>query len=352
MILRQLRISNFRNIAEETIEFPEGLTLIWGENGQGKTNLLEAIYMLSGRPSFRGAQDNDLKKEGDNNYYYIAGVFEDNPGESYQVEVGYEVGRGKKIKQQGKEIRKKIDLLLKVPLTLFYPGDLKVIQGEPSARRRFLDNIFLQASSYHRRVFVNYYRTLLQRNSLLKKIREGKVIDEDISPWNKELTKWGSELTLLREKLLLFLEEQLKSFYPEMRGERTKIKVEYLSSSLNEAVLDKHFSEEKRRGHTLLGPQVEDFEIYLNNRTARINASQGEQKLLALCLRWGEAIFLREQIGSPIFLLDDALSSLDSRRKLLLLKESSKFSQVVLTHTDKLNHPFSYSYQIEGGKVL
>ena len=350
MILKNLRISNFRNISEEIIEFKEGLNLIWGENGQGKTNLLEAIYLLSGRPSFRGAQDNDLKKEGENDYY-IAGVLEEYEGDNYQVEIGYENGRGKQIKQQGKEIKRKIDLLLKVPLTLFFPGDLKIIQGEPSARRRFLDNIFLQVSSQHRRVFVNYYRALMQRNYLLKRIREGKSADGDLSPWNRELIKWGSELTVLREKLLLFMEEQLNIFYPEMSGESAKIKVTYLTSILDEANLENHFEEEKRRGYTLLGPQVDDFEIYLNNRTARINASQGEQKLLSLCLRWGEALFLREQTGPPIFLMDDALSSLDSKRKLLLLKESSRFSQVFLTHTDKLNHHFSGSYQVIGGRV-
>lgn len=351
MIIKNLRITNFRNISEEIVEFQKGITLIWGGNGQGKTNLLEAIYLLSGRPSFRGAQDNDLKKEGENGYY-IAGVFEEFPNENYQVEVGYENGRGKKIKQQGKEIRKKIDLLLKVPITLFFPGDLKIIQGEPSARRRFLDNIFLQVSSQHRRVFVNYYRALMQRNSLLKRIREGKAASGDLSPWNRELIKWGRELTVLREKLLLFMEEQLKSFYPEMSGEQAKIKVEYLPSLLDEANLEKHFEDEKRRGYTLLGPQVEDFEIYLNNRKARINVSQGEQKLLSLCLRWGEALFLREQTGPPIFLMDDALSSLDSKRKSLLLKESSMFSQVFITHTDNLNHHFSASYQIIGGSVV
>ncbi len=351
MILKNLKMSNFRNISDEIIEFQEGLNLIWGENGQGKTNLLEAIYLLSGRPSFRGAQDNDLKKEGGNGYY-IAGMFEEFPNENYQVEVGYENGRGKKIKQQGKEIRKKIDLLLKVPLTLFYPGDLKIIQGEPQARRRFLDNIFLQVSSQHRRVFVNYYRALMQRNHLIKRIREGKSGYGDLSPWNRELIKWGNELMVLREKLLLFMEEQLNGFYPEMSGESAKIKVTYLSSKLDETNMEKHFEEEKRRGYTLLGPQVEDFEIYLNKRTARINASQGEQKLLSLCLRWGEAFFLREQTGPPIFLMDDALSSLDSKRKLLLLKESAKFSQVFITHTDKLNHRFSGIYQVIGGRVV
>ncbi len=351
MTLNLLKVFGFRNLQDQEIEFKSGINLIWGDNGQGKTNTLEAIYLLGWRNSFRGASDKDLLKD-ERDGYYVSGLFFDTQKDSLLIEIGFERAGNKKVKLQRKEVQGKIELLLKVPMVIFHPGDLGLVQGEPYLRRSFLDGVFVRASSYHRIVMANFYRTLVQRNRLLKLIKNGERTREDILPWDREFIKWGNELSTLREKYLNFMEEWLKEVYPELHGTSMETEIKYLKSFIDEKLLDRIFQHEVKRGFSLVGPQVEDFSIFLEGKFARTQISQGEQKLLVLGIRCGEAIFLKGQGEIPLLLLDDGLASLDSVRQKAMLNRVLSFPQVIITHTEKVTGDFSSCHQIKRGVII
>lgn len=351
MTLNQLKVFGFRNLQDQELEFQSGLNLIWGDNGQGKTSILEAIYLLSNRSSFRGATDKELLRNGEEGYY-VAGDFLDDQKDDFQIEVGYEKTGIKKVKLQGKEIHGKVQLLVKAPMVVFHPGDLVLVQGEPQARRRFLDSVFLRSSPQHRLVMANFYRTLVQRNAILKLIKNGEIERGDILPWDKEFIRWGSELSKLRESFLNFLGNMLREIYPILHGTNLQVELEYQKSLLEENLLESVFFQEQKRGFSLIGPQIEDYLIKISGRSAKSQISQGEQKLLVLGIKYAEAMFLQKQGEMPLLLLDDGLASLDTERQKSLISWVKPFSQVIITHTEKENGDFSYCHQIKGGKVL
>ena len=343
MNVTRIHINNFRNI-EETELFPDkGVNIIFGENAQGKTNLLESIWLFSGFRSFRGSKDNDLIKFGE---------------EFLKSEIDfYGAGREQNskiiISRQSKRI-----LLNSVPLNaasklignfncvVFSPAYLSLIKGSPSERRKFIDTAICQIKPSFTKVISDYNKILVQRNSLLKDLKINKSSYDFLEIWNYKLAQTAVMIINERINYIKKLSEAASVIYLGLSGEKEKLDIEYklrISSNKYETVTDSidesRISELLKQsessdilyGSTNIGAHHDEIEIKIDNISAKNFGSQGQQRSAALALKLGEAEILKEITGErPVALLDDVMSELDVNRQDYILNHIKDW-QVFIT---------------------
>lgn len=325
--LESLLLNNFRNYAQLQINFHPRLNIISGENGQGKTNLIEAVYFLSVTRSFRTNRDQELAGF-TGQHFFIKGQFVQDDFKNI-LQISYNEKQLKVIIDNDRKSR--FDHLQQFPVVAFSPDDLLIIREGPATRRRYIN---LEASRLNQRYFMEmraYHRVLLQRSKLLKETRNRREIEKLLEPWDDSLITHGSAVIKFRKELVRQLATEAAPFFSRMTAEQEELSLEYSCSFAiedNGADLDRQFREallknrelELRRQTTAVGPHLDDIYIIINGRDSRKYSSQGQKRTAALALKMAEVRLLYQKNGNwPILLLDDVFSEFDCQRKEQLL---------------------------------
>ncbi len=339
MHINKIKLYNYRNYENIEIEFDKNINIIIGKNAQGKTNLIEAIYVTSMGKSFRTSKDNELIKFNSEfckiNSEYIK--YE----EDGNVEVA--ISKDKKaIKVDGVNIKKISQLMENVLTVVFSPEDLKIVKEEPQKRRNFIDRELCQLKISYFSNLGNYKKILLQRNSYLKE----KNTDENIlEVLDDQLADYGSKIIIERNQFVKNLNEISKNIHKKITNKREEIDIKYLSdipiedniSIIKENfinILKKNRNNDLYKKTTTRGPHRDDLKIIINKNDARKFGSQGQQRTAALSMKLAEIeLIKKEKKETPILLLDDVMSELDSERQKFLINYLEDV-QIFITTTE------------------
>ena len=361
MYFTGIELSNFRNYEHEKVSFHRKVNVVLGENAQGKTNLLEALYMTSFGRSFRRARDRELIRFG-SKYAGIRAEAVKN-GLGMKVEIGLIRG-GKSIRVDGVNLKKSSQLLNNVHIVMFSPDDLRIVKDEPAKRRDFIDREICQVSPVYYSDLTAYHRALRQRNAVLRSERpDGGILDI----WDMEMAKYGAAVILRRNAFIKELSEVSAGIHRDLTDGREQFSAVYepeirVAGSLREqqdAFLDtlreNRLSDLERRT-TGKGPHRDDLSMYISDMEVRKYGSQGQQRTAALSLKLAEIDMIRRETGDePVLLLDDVLSELDQTRQRQLMSSFSDI-QIFITSTDldeqtEKQIPEHTVFRVENGKV-
>ncbi len=331
MRLKKLELIGFRNHLKKELRLSE-LTVIMGENARGKTNILEAIYLLATGDSFRAGKIEEMINW-NQDLARVEGYVEDDEGNDVVLGITLTKGMlmGKRtpkrkyfVDRVARQKRKFVGRLLAV---VFRPEDLRLIEGSPGRRRRFLDEVLGMVSWEYKRALSLYENALRRRNKILDLIRDGRAGREELMFWDMTLIKNGNILTEMRREFIEFLSDLEVSF--------GQYKVEYDFSAISESRLKQYEREEVLAGYTLVGPHKDDFVVKAQDKNLHIYGSRGEQRLGVLFLKYGALKFTEEKLKmTPMFLLDDIFSELDEKHRLMVL-EMMEGRQTVITSADE-----------------
>jgi DNA replication and repair protein RecF len=330
-----LELVGFRNYISASFELTSGITAIVGDNGQGKTNVAEALSYLATLDSFRGAPTDALIQVGTDQAVIRADVVHPD-GRELLIEAEINrTGRNRVLVNKQKMVRTR-DLLGVLRVTVFSPDDLELIKGGPGERRRFLDDLLVALHPKHDAMRADLDRILRQRNTLLKQTG-GRLSDEvafTLDVWDAKLTEVGEALGAARAHLVHLLQPQVAQAYADLAVAPTPVGLTYdppWRTSGLAAALAAARQDEVRRQISLVGPHRDELDLSINGLPARTHASQGEQRTLALALRLAGHRLVTERVDSPpVLILDDVLSELDASRSGALL-DNLPAGQVVLT---------------------
>jgi len=337
--LRHAAIRDFRNLEKVDLDFPEtGLALI-GENGQGKTNLLEAICYLEVLRSVRGARDQDVVRFGERGFHIALSVRTD---ADHELGVGFDTaGKRKRVMRDGVALPRLSDAFGGLPAVMFSPRDIQLIAGSPGERRRYLDLVLALTSRRYLSALQHYRAALLRRNAALRDAARNPAAENSVSVWEPALAEAGAVITCERAQWVTAHAEEFARICVSI-GEEGEPRMSYQSSlardggDLREALaaaLDRQRPHDIRRGLTHAGPHRDDLNLDLAGRELRTFGSAGQQRTAAIALRMLEAATLRAGCGlEPILLLDDPFAELDVRRsaRILELLGNAGLGQVIL----------------------
>jgi DNA replication and repair protein RecF len=344
VVLRSLALRDFRNLARLDVALPEDGVAIVGENGQGKTNLLEAVYYLHLLRSARGARDVDVVRFGAPGFHVAARA---DGGIQHEVSAGFErAGRRKRVKLDGAEPARLSDALGALPCVLFSPADVELVAGAPSARRRYLDILLALSSRPYLAALQRYRHALAQRNAALRHaVREGARGEQRVAVWEAPLAEHGAVLWRERVRWTDAAAPRFAEICAAI-GEAAPVGLRY-ATSLEPAgaeledvrgallcALEEKRPLDLRRGLTHAGPHRDDLALTLDGRELRAFGSAGQQRSAAIALRLLEAETLHERLGArPLLLLDDPFAELDTRRsaRILELLAAGGMGQTLLT---------------------
>lgn len=358
MFIKSLELKNYRNYDELSMDFSKGTNLLYGDNAQGKTNILEAIYLGATTKSHRGSKDRELIKFHENESHIR--IQYEKQEIVHQLDMHLKKSKSKGAAIDRIPIRRSSDLLGQIPVIFFSPEDLKIVKNGPSERRKFLDIELSQMERLYLYQLTNYNKILMQRNNLLKQIRFQKDLIETLEPWDIQLVKYGSEIIRYREKFIKHLNETIQETHKKLTGGKEHMLLEYDKNvTYDEFLTEIGRKREKdlKYSTTNAGPHRDDICFRVNDIDIRKFGSQGQQRTAALSLKLAQIRLMTEIMKeSPILLLDDVLSELDSNRKIYLL-ESIKDTQTIITCTglDEFidqHLPIERMFQIKAGKIV
>ena len=318
------------------IALHSGQNVFVGQNGQGKSNVLEAIYALSSTRSFRGARDKDLIRHGEDRAR-VAGVVGEDDSE---ISLEYQAHGGRKASVFGQKLGRVLDLVGRLPAVVFSTTDLAIVDAGPSARRALLDSELSLISPSYLSAFAGYRKALEQRNAALRAVREGASQDV-LAPWETAIADRGALIRASRREWLDNLVPIAAREHSNLSGVDEGLNVvpvladEAMDAESLLALLIRERKRDIAIGHTTVGPHRDDLKITLNNEDARAFASQGQRRTIALALKLAVARYWRDRLGIlPVILLDDIMSDLDSDRRHAVMSISGSMGQVVITTTD------------------
>jgi DNA replication and repair protein RecF len=339
MIITKLSADGFKNLKNVDITLSHGLNLFVGENAQGKTNLLELLWIMTGVRSFRGNSDKNFFGF-DSEKISVRVDYRDFERDSV---LSFEAAKGLRLcdKQRlitvnGVPVPRLSKLFGNLTAVIFTPDDLSLVSSEPSLRRAFLDLSISQIKPQYAAVLHRYNKILAQRNAYLKSGADN--IDTEM--WDEQLIKTGTHISVYRKTFAAILCRYAKKIYSEISGERENLNIEYSSNVFKNNTeythehyrerLQSHIEAERRLGTTLVGIHRDDLTLTLDGLPVRDFASQGQRRSAALALKLSQAKIIAAETGdSPIILLDDVLSELDSRRKSFLLRDLEGFQTLI-----------------------
>ena len=336
--LDTISIRDFRNLERVDLELPADGVAVIGDNGHGKTNLLEAIYYLQIMRSIRDARDLDLTRFDSAGFHIAAKVHE--PDE-HEISIGFErATKRKKVLIDGVQPRRLSDAFGSFPSVMFSPRDLELVSGAPSERRRYLDLVLALTDRKYLHALQHYRANLARRNAALRNATRRGASDAEVSVWEPALAEHGSRLIEARARWVASSQSEFERLSDEI-GEKGRAQLRYVSpfaeSEARHDVLLAAFEEKRsldmRRGVTHVGPHRDDLELTLDGRDLRLFGSAGQQRTAAIALRMLEAATLRDHAGAePVLLLDDPFAELDIRRaaRILVMLEKRGLGQTIL----------------------
>ncbi len=357
MYVKKLRLTGFRNYKSEEFEFSPETNILYGNNAQGKTNALEALYLFSIGKSFRTQQDRELINF-DENFTKIYVEFEDKT-RTNEIEIAIRRDRKKQIKINEVPITKMGDLIGLFTVILFSPDELNLTKGSPNARRRFLDIALSQTRPKYYHILRRYNNVLEQRNNLIKKLKfhPDNSAKETLFVWNEKLSEYGIEIIKCRKNFVERLNEFASKIHSEISGESFLVKYKPAFSTKEEFLekLNSSVDKEIEQGFTLYGPHRDDLDLFTEGKDIKTYGSQGQHRSAVLSLKLAQADMIHEDTGEyPVLLLDDIMSELDSDRRAYLVNKI-KNKQVIITCTDADETGMKGNARlihIENGKII
>lgn len=354
MWIKELKINNFRNYKNEEIKFEKNINIFYGENAQGKTNIIEAIFLCSMGRSFRTNKDKEmiLLNESQAN---IEIEFEKSD-RSGKIKI--ELAGKKNVSINGIKIKKLSELLGNVNIVIFTPDDINILKGGPQNRRKFLDIMISQLRPNYMHLLTLYKQTLEQRNNYLKQIKFENKPENMLDIWDEKLVDYGIKIYEYRNEFIEKIQRKIKNIHFNITQEKENIEIKYFSdASTRQNFINELKSKRKLdiiKGFTTKGVHHDDFLIYLNDKQVNIYGSQGQHRTAMLSLKLSELQVIYDDIGEyPILLLDDFMSELDEKRRKNFL-ENIKNIQVIITCTDKivLENLNYFLYNVVDGKII
>jgi DNA replication and repair protein RecF len=355
MICTSVFYQNFRNIAEEKIEFSPETNLILGVNAQGKTNALEGMYLCAQGRSHRTIHEKEFINFGES-FAQVSLCYQDERREN-QLAIRYKGGR-KGCQKNGVTLKKMSEFIGNFRAVLFTPEHLSIVKEGPALRRNFLDSALSQLSAGYVSSLQTYNRALVQRNKLLLSAQKGEVsgIEPLAEVWSMQLAKESAYLSAQRDAYVKALNAIVQDVFADMTVGREVPGVEYSGRKEEEiflAQLTANLDREIRAGTTLYGVHKDDLTLTINGKEARSYGSQGQQRSLALAMKLAEGELSKKETGEyPVFLLDDILSELDATRKAYVLS-GIRGKQVIMTACEDLSASLQGNCHIircEGGR--
>ena len=349
MICNRISAGNFRNITNAEVTFTPGVNILLGDNAQGKTSLLEAIYFISLGRSFRSVHEADLIKFGEE-YSRISLDYSD-AIRNQNITIFLSRDKRRHVEQNKVKITKMSDIIGQFRAVMFCPEHLSLVKDGPSERRAFLDVAISQLRPVYLKSLQKYNQILRQRNQLIKSAyKDRQTFDSTIEFWSRQLAHEAAIISKFRLWYTKLADEYVKRFFVRMTGEKERPGLVYLGSSKQneeeysnvELTEEKYFEllmsnhdREIALGATAYGIHKDDIEILLNGRSARLYASQGQQRSIAITMKLAEGEICKTDCGEyPVFLLDDVLSELDAKRRAFLQNEMNS-RQVIMTTCEK-----------------
>lgn len=331
MIIKKLQLNNFRNYEGLSVTFSEGVNLLYGDNAQGKTNILEAVFLAATTKSIRGSKDREMIRFGEEEAHVCA--FAERQGIPHKIDIHLKKNKKKGLAVDGIPIRRSAELLGLLHAISFSPDDLSMMKNGPEERRRFIDLELCQTDKIYCSNLADYNRTLTQRNDLLKQIVGNPSLRGTLEVWDSQLVRFGTYLIRARKKLIEELLPIAAAKHATLTGDKEALTIVYEPNCSGE-----DFAESLRRNterdiaskFTTTGPHRDDMALFINGVNVRMYGSQGQQRTAALSLKLAEIELAKKTIhDTPILLLDDVLSELDRNRQLQLLNEMQDVQTIV-----------------------
>ena len=337
MYIEKIKLNNFRNYENLEINLNKNINIIYGDNAQGKTNILEAIFLSSLGKSFRTNKEKEMIKF--NNEKLSVEIFYQKKDRDGKVKI--EIGNKKQISLNGIKIKKLSELLGNINIVIFTPDDINILKDGPAKRRRFLDMMIGQLRPNYVHNLNMYLKTIEQRNNYLRQIREENKPEEMLDIWDEKLAEYSDKIYIYRKEFIEKIIKKINEIHSKITDEKEIIKIEYLSNCSDRDEYLNLLKERRKldtiKGFTTKGIHRDDFVIYINGKEVSIYGSQGQNRTVVLSLKLAELNVIYDEIGEyPIFLLDDFMSELDEKRRKNFLNNIQN-TQVILTGTEKID---------------
>lgn len=334
MYIKDLALMNFRNYENARITFSDGINILYGDNAQGKTNILEAIYVAGTTKSHRGSKDREMIRFGQEESHIRTDIRKD--GMNRRIDMHLKKNKTKGIAIDLVPIHRSSELLGTMNMVFFSPEDLTIIKNSPVERRNFMDMELCQLDKIYVSELAGYKKVLDQRNNLLRQISFDKSKLDMLSVWNDQLVKYGIEIIKKRNHFIDLLNEIIPDIHKNLTSGKEKLNLVYEKNVETESflsMLDEKQESDIKNQTTQTGPHRDDIIFLVNDMDVRRFGSQGQQRTVALSLKLAEIKLVKKIINdNPILLLDDVMSELDRSRQDALL-DSIKEIQTILTCT-------------------
>ena len=351
MKIKKIKIEGFRNYTKQEIDFDKNINIFYGDNAQGKTNILEAIFLCAIGKSFRAKKEKELINL-DKEYSIIEIEYEK---ETRSGKIKIEIKDKKVIYVNGIKINKLSEVLGNINIVMFSPDDINILKNGPANRRKFLNMMISQLRPAYVYNFNLYLKTLEQRNNYLKQIKLENKNKKNIEIWDEQLVEYGEKVFLYRKAFVDKLKEKITEYHKQITGEKEEIKITYISDFLDKEkylkYLKENLQDDIERGYTKKGIHRDDIYVYINKKLVNIYGSQGQHRTAILSLKLSELAIIHEETGEyPVLLLDDFMSELDKKRIQNFLKNIED-TQVIITCTDKIKDINGKTFKVENGNV-
>lgn len=354
MWIKKLKLNNFRNYQTQEIEFDKNINIIYGENAQGKTNIIESIFLSSVGKSFRTNKEKELIKFNEN----FCNVEIDYEKSDRDGNIKIDISTKKNIYINKIKIKKLSELLGNIHTVIFTPDDINILKGGPENRRKFLNIMISQLRPKYMHIYSLYNKALEERNNYLKKIKQENASEEMLEIWDEQLISYGKIISEYRKEFIDKIKNKIKIIHKNITGEKEEIKINYLTDCLDENNYRELLKQRKKldiiKGYTTRGIHRDDFQIFINDILVNVYGSQGQHRTAILSLKISELQVVNDEIGeNPILLLDDFMSELDENRRSNFI-ENIKDTQVIITCTEKfeINNTNAKYFKVKEGKFI
>lgn len=356
MYIEKIELKNFRNYKEQKIFLEKGINIFFGDNAQGKTNIIESIFICSLGKSFRARKEKELINFEEKN----ASIKVEYKKKDREGEIFYKIEDKKQIFVNKVNIKKMSDILGNINIVMFSPEDINLLKDGPSNRRKFINMLISQLRPNYVHEYNLYLKVLEQKNNYLKKLKGENVnIDNNLLDiYDEKLTELSFKIYQYRNEFIEKIKEKINDVHKKITEEKEQIKIKYISDSENKEIFLKKLKDSRKQdiinGYSSKGIQRDDILFFINGKKVDIYGSQGQQRTLILSLKIAELEIIKDEIGEyPVLLLDDFMSELDEKRKNNFLKSMKKM-QIIITCTDIINikDVKMNKYKVKEGNIL
>lgn len=338
MLVNELTLKNFRNHINKSLKFEKGLTVINGPNGIGKTNILEALYVLATGRAARARYDREMI----NYESTFCSILAHTSSSEYEYDLEMQIitndnfsnmaSKRCKVNKVARTIQHLIGLFNAV---MFSPQDIDLVIGSPSDRRKFIDNVLIQTSKTYKKQLSEYNKALKQRNKVLELINETGNGTDQLGFWTNQILNLGIQIQKARTELLDYISNRTKEYIKTLDKPESSLAIKYKKNEMSSERLEKHLDHDIASKTTLVGPHKDDFEMDYNGHDLAHFGSRGQQRTVLLTIKLSEVDYFEKETGErPVLLLDDIFSELDEHHKEMVIKTITK-QQTILTFAEK-----------------